>query len=130
MAKKKKQSRRALITKLDKVFSVYIRRRHGDIAQCVTCGAKAHWKKMQAGHFMSRRHISTRWNPVNVQVQCPKCNIWEQGQQYEYSKFLGSEQSEEMLRLSREIVRFSDDELVAMIEEYSKLVDDIEKNRK
>ena len=57
----KKPTRKTLITKLDKVFSEYIRRRYAknDIATCVTCGKKDHWKKLQAGHFMSRKHYAT-----------------------------------------------------------------------
>lgn len=130
MAKKKKVSRKALVSKLDKVFSLYIRRRYGDIAICVTCGAMANYKYMQAGHFMSRRHMSTRWNSENVQVQCAKCNIWEQGQQYAYSKFLGEEKSEELFKLSKEVVRFTDDEIVSMTEFYQEELSKIEKTRK
>ena len=59
----KKPSRKTLVKKLDKVFSQYIRRRFAvnEIAKCVTCGKQAHWKDLQAGHFMSRKHYSTRW---------------------------------------------------------------------
>ena len=64
--------------KLDKVFSEFIRRRNADhlgFINCFTCGVKKHWKEQQAGHFQSRSHHSTRWDEVNVQVQCIKCNI-------------------------------------------------------
>ena len=41
----KKPSRKSLIDKLDKIFSIYIRRKDAvnDIATCVTCGKKDHW---------------------------------------------------------------------------------------
>ena len=67
-----------LIQQLDKEFSIFIRRRYAinDIATCVTCGKKDHWKKLQAGHFMSRKHLSTRWDEDNVQVQCAGMASW------------------------------------------------------
>ena len=53
----KKLSRSKLIKKLDTIFSKYIRQRDAkkEIATCFTCGKKAHWKKLQNGHFQSRR---------------------------------------------------------------------------
>jgi len=122
---KRKITRTTLIKRLDKIFSEYIRRRNGEMVNCVTCGSKAHWKKMQAGHFMSRRHMSTRWHEDNVQVQCPKCNIWDQGQQYAYSKFLGEIKSEELLQLSKKIVKFTDQELIEMAEQYEQKVNNL-----
>ena len=80
----RKVSRKNLIKKLDTVFSLYIRRRHAknDIAQCYTCGKKDHYKKLQNGHFMSRKSYATRWDETNCQVQCVKCNMFEQGMSY------------------------------------------------
>jgi hypothetical protein len=43
---------------LDKWFSLYIRLRYATdegMAQCYTCGKVDHYKKLQCGHFMSRR---------------------------------------------------------------------------
>ena len=70
--KPKKPTRTSIVKKLDTVFSIYIRRRYAvnDIAKCVTCGKQDHWKSLQCGHFMSRKHLSTRWNEDNCQVQC------------------------------------------------------------
>lgn len=87
----KKPTRKTLITKLDKVFSEYIRRKDAknDIATCVTCGKKDHWKKLQNGHFMSRKHYATRWDEDNVGVQCSACNVFRYGEQYLFAKYLG-----------------------------------------
>jgi len=77
--------------KLDKVFSEYIRRRNANnlgLVNCFTCGVKKHWKNQQAGHFQSRSHHSTRWDEVNVQVQCVKCNMFRQGEQYKFGLYL------------------------------------------
>ena len=117
---KRKPSRSHLVKKLDTVFSQYIRRRYAtnDIAECVTCGKRDHWKKMDAGHFMSRKHYSTRWDEDNVQVQCKSCNLYNQGEQYKYSIFLGDQKSEELYMKSKQTVKISNFELEELIEIY------------
>ena len=123
----KKPTRKTLITKLDKVFSEYIRRRYAknDIATCVTCGKKDHWKKLQAGHFMSRKHYATRWDEYNVEVQCSACNVFRYGEQYLFSKYLGVDLSEELLIKSRKIQKFTDNELLEMIDLYTEKVNNL-----
>jgi hypothetical protein len=125
----RKPSRKTLITKLDRVFSEYIRRRKAknDIAECVTCGKKDHWKSLQAGHFMSRKHYSTRWDERNVEVQCVSCNVYRYGEQYKFSKFLGDDLADELLALSRETRKFSNFELEEMIEQYCERIERLEK---
>ncbi len=79
---------------LDKWFSLYIRLRHATsegISQCFTCGKIDHYKKLQCGHFQSRRHHATRWNEQNCQVQCVKCNMFEQGEQWQFGIKLNSQ---------------------------------------
>jgi len=116
----KKLSRKSLVLKLDLIFSQYIRQRYAKdgIAECITCGKKDEWKKLQAGHFMSRRHYSTRWDEDNVHVQCYSCNVMQQGQQYLFSKYLGEELSITLLNKSREIAKFADVDLLEKIEYY------------
>ena len=116
----RKPSRKTLIKKLDTIFSEYIRRRYAknDIAECVTCGKKDHWKKLQAGHFMSRKHYATRWDEDNVEVQCNACNVFRYGEQYLFAKHLGQEKADMLLAKSREIVKFSDADIIEMIEKY------------
>jgi hypothetical protein len=86
----KKPSRSKIVQKLDTVFSLYVRTKHSKngVCTCCTCGRKFEIKKIQAGHFQSRKHYSTRWDELNVHPQCPKCNVFSQGEQYEYAKFL------------------------------------------
>lgn len=120
----RKVSRKNLIKKLDSVFSLYIRRRHAknDIAQCYTCGKKDHYKKLQNGHFMSRKSYATRWDETNCQVQCVKCNMFEQGMSYVFglnlNKQFGEGTAEELLRKSKEILKLSNDEVVSLITKY------------
>lgn len=115
-----KPSRKTLVKKLDTVFSEYIRRRYAknDIAECVTCGKKDHWKKLQAGHFMSRKHYSTRWDERNVEVQCNACNVFRYGEQYKFSLYLGEELSDELYLKSHQTVKFSNVDLQEMIDVY------------
>jgi len=71
---KKRFSRSKLIKEADRVFSIYIRQRDKGIS-CITCKAK--WEEnFQSGHFMSRRHLSTRWHFMNAHAQCPRCNLY------------------------------------------------------
>lgn len=116
----KKPTRKTLITKLDKVFSEYIRRKDAknDIATCVTCGKKDHWKKLQNGHFMSRKHYATRWDEDNVGVQCSACNVFRYGEQYLFAKYLGAEKADMLLAKSRQTVKFPDWEIQEMIDLY------------
>jgi hypothetical protein len=118
----KKPSRKTIITKLDSIFSQYIRLRYSknEISECVTCGKQDHWKKLQAGHFISRKHYATRYDEDNVQVQCSGCNVFRYGEQYLFSKYLGVDLSEELLMKSRKIQKFTDNELLEMIEIYKK----------
>jgi hypothetical protein len=123
----KKPSRKTIITKLDSIFSQYIRLRYSknEIATCVTCGKQDHWKKLQAGHFISRKHYATRFDEDNCQVQCSGCNVFRYGEQYLFSKYLGADLSEELLMKSRKIKKFTDSELLDMIELYNEKVNNL-----
>ena len=125
----KKISRSKLVKKLDTVFSQYIRLKDADneIATCFTCGKKDHWKKLQNGHFQSRKHYATRWDEQNCQVQCAGCNVFKYGEQFLFGKYLdekyGDGISEELYYKAKQIVKFADYELEEMILKYKNLVD-------
>lgn len=117
---------------LDKWFSLFIRLRNASkdgIVECWTCGKTSHYKKMHAGHFMSRKHHATRWNEENVQVQCPKCNLFGQGEQYTFGKLIdvriGEGKSEELQELSRTTVKYMRHEYEDMIKFYKEKVNAI-----
>ena len=93
---------------LDTIFSVYIRLREANeygYCQCHTCGVVRHYKEMQNGHFQSRKHLSTRFDEENCQVQCVKCNDYAWGEQYLFSLRLdakyGEGRAEELEFLAR-----------------------------
>ena len=120
----KKPSRSKIVQKLDTVFSLYVRTKHSKngVCTCCTCGRKFEIKKIQAGHFQSRKHYSTRWDELNVHPQCPKCNVFSQGEQYEYAKFLdrtyGEGTAESLVEKARDLVKFSQYELEEMVQHY------------
>jgi hypothetical protein len=90
LKKERTRSQKSLKKELDAVFSQYIRLKDAvdGIATCVTCGVKKPWKEMQAGHYISRKHLSTRWDEVNVHCQCVGCNIFKKGAMDEYARFM------------------------------------------
>lgn len=85
-----------LKNKLDKVFSMYIRKRdaNGEYFKCISCGKIKSVSQMHAGHFMSRRHLTTRYNEQNVNGQCNYCNTYDQGQQHAHGKAIDKKYGE------------------------------------
>ena len=128
---RKKQSRSKLVKKLDAIFSQYIRLKDAvnGYAVCFTCGKKDHWKKLQNGHFQSRKHYATRWDEQNCQVQCAGCNVFKYGEQYVFGKNLDEKYyagiSDELYIKAKQVVKFSNYEIDEMINKYKNLVNDL-----
>ena len=129
----KKVSRSKLVKKLDAVFSQYIRLKDsvGGYATCFTCGKKDHWKKLQNGHFQSRKHYATRWDEQNCQVQCAGCNVFLYGEQFLFAKYLDERfyagLSDELYFKSKQIVKFSNLDIELLITKYKDIVKDLNK---
>ncbi len=122
---------------LDKWFSLYIRLRNATaegLSQCFTCNKVAHYKKLQCGHFQSRRHLATRFDDINCQVQCVKCNMFNQGEQYIFSLNLdanyGEGTAQELKFKANLTLKISRAEYMEKISYYKKSVDNLlqEKN--
>jgi len=119
--------------KLDSLFSQYTRLRNADHlgrVKCFTCGVEKHWKEQQAGHFQSRSHHSTRWDEVNVQVQCVKCNMFRQGEQYKFGMYLdqkyGEGTAEELEIRSKTIVKLNRTDYEEAIEKYKQKIKELD----
>ena len=95
------ETRKGLIKKLDDVFSKYIRKKYSvsGIVKCYTCGSYHEEKHIQAGHFISRKKYSVRWDEVNVKPQCLKCNIFTQGEQAKFEAGLIKEYGQEAVEM-------------------------------
>ena len=122
---------------LDKWFSLFIRLRDATdegLCQCFTCGKVSHYKSgMQNGHFQSRKHLATRWNQENCQVQCVGCNMFKAGEQYKFSIALdgkyGEGTAEELELLARTITKVSRIDYEDKISYYKDLVEKLKKEK-
>jgi len=123
---------------LDKWFSLYIRLRSANeygMCQCITCGKVGHYKKdgMQNGHFQSRKHLSTRFDEENCQVQCVKCNVYSWGEQYKFSLALdgkyGEGKAKELQYLAKTTLKISRVEYEEKISYYKTLVEKLKKEK-
>lgn len=66
----------------DRQFSLFIRLRDSDehgIATCVTSGRRGHWKTMDAGHYISRAKMATRFDERNAHAQSKQANRFQGG---------------------------------------------------
>ena len=122
---------------LDKWFSLYIRLRDATdegLVQCFTCGKVSNYKSgMQNGHFQSRKHLATRWDKENCQVQCVGCNMFKAGEQYKFSIALdakyGEGKAEELELLARTIMKVSRIDYEEKISYYKDLVEKLKKEK-
>lgn len=137
MGKSKPNLRTRLRNKIDRVFSIYIRLRDADddgFNKCWTCGTRVFWKNCDAGHFMSRACMSTRWNAEgNVLPQCKKCNGFRSGEQYAFAKNLdhkyGEGYADSLVRLSKETRKWSIPELEELYDHYAKLANELQRKK-
>lgn len=86
-----KSKHQALKRKADTLFSQAVRLRDSDkdgFGNCITCEKRIHWKQAHAGHFIKRRYSATRYDEMNVNLQCSACNTFNHGEEYKYSRAL------------------------------------------
>tara|TARA_Y100000401_G_scaffold3561_1_gene2526 strand:+ start:157 stop:567 length:411 start_codon:yes stop_codon:yes gene_type:complete len=121
---------------LDKIFSLYIRLRDATdegMVQCFTSGRIYHYKKIHAGHFMSRRHLATRWCEINVQPQSAADNLFGQGEQYRFGLYLdgkyGEGTAEELQYKARTTVKLSRVDYEEKISYYKSLVKNLKEEK-
>ena len=114
--KRGKSQRKKLVAELDRVFSLYIRKRDG---RCVLCGTT---ERLQCGHLFSRTAYSTRWHTANAHGQCAKHNLMHEHDAWPfYSWFIhkfGREKFEQMHVAYNTPRKFTDAELEDMIETF------------
>jgi len=113
------------ITKLDKVFSEYIRRRDADEygrVKCCTCDAVQHWAEMDCGHFVVRGNMSTRSDERDSAAQCKYCNRVDLGRYELHREYIneryGPGTAEELERLGKTEVHFMQYEIDQMTQDY------------
>ena len=67
----KRSERKRLVTRLDNIFSLYIRARD---KKCCTRTSRCS-DVLQCGHLFTRASYSTRWNILYSFGQCSSCNM-------------------------------------------------------
>jgi 5-methylcytosine-specific restriction endonuclease McrA len=134
---KKTDTTRALVSKLDRVFSRFVRMKYADNdgqVSCVTCGKQAHWKEVHAGHFVKRQHMSLRWDERNVMPQCVRCNLHMGGRQDDYAAYIVNEYGHatfaDLIAKKHETKKWTRPELQELIDIYSERVRVLENCRK
>ena len=121
---------------LDKWFSLFIRLRDATdegMVQCVTSGRTYHYKKIHAGHFMSRRHLATRWCELNVAPQSAADNLFGQGEQYKFGLALdqkyGEGTAEELQFKARQTIKMTRIDYEEKISYYKSAVENLKKEK-
>lgn len=111
--------------RLDRIFSIYVRLRDTDsqgYGSCISCNRYIHYSDSDAGHFVSRDRMTTRWNEKNVHLQCRNCNRFRSGEQYSQSlniqRRYGDSAPEILLAESHKTSKMTDFEVEALIQHY------------
>lgn len=72
---------------------------------------------------MSRRSMATRWHERNCSLQCVKCNMFSQGEQYKHGLELdrrwGTGTANEMMRLANTVFKPTTEWMKDKITEYA-----------
>ena len=120
------------------LFSIYIRLRDClkttgtiDSGKCVTCGETFHFKKLQAGHFISGRHNANLFSEKGCHAQCKRCNLFLSGNVLVYRRKIiemYGEGFDEVLENSNKINKqFYRHELETLKEIYKSKIEELRK---
>ena len=117
----KKPTYKSRVKELDRVFSIYIRRKENNV--CFTCGST---KNSQCGHYVSRKYLSLRWDELNCHCQCSSCNIFKNGNMDEYARKLelkyGFGILQKLAEIKAKTVKYTVDELDILIKHYTEKI--------
>lgn len=90
--------------------------------ECVTCNMVHHWKEMDGGHFVSRKHNATLLVEENIHPQCKGCNGYRKGNIDSYSLFMidtyGLDAMRELIASKHHPRKFTAIELQDLIADY------------
>lgn len=107
-----------LLEKTQRVFNAYIRARD---KHCISCGGPVE----QAGHYHSQGHHSAlRFDPINTNGQCRRCNMFLHGNLIKYRQGLVEKYGEDIVKELEErantdrLKKWSRDELEELIAKY------------
>jgi hypothetical protein len=111
-------------------FSIFIRTRRADehgFVNCVTCGARKHWKTVDAGHFLAGRLNNNLFDERGCNEQCKNCNGPRAGNGAMYYRWMSANHGEavidELIRLNDQTHKWQPGELEAIAAKYKALND-------
>ena len=117
-----------LVAKLDKVFSRYIRLRDAmpnGYFRCISCNEIKPFEQADCGHYINRQHMSTRFDEMNCNAQCRKCNRFMEGNMSGYRRGLVAKYGEQRVLLleskKNQTRKYSDFEYAELIKYYKVL---------
>ena len=64
------------------------------VAKCVTCGKIKDVRELECGHFMSRRHMATRYSELNTNPRGTYCNKWKNGNEAKHARYIDEKHGE------------------------------------
>lgn len=133
---KKKTTTASLKTKLDKVFSLYIRLRDTDdngYFKCPTCGRIMPFEQADCSHYWSRTHNSTRFDEDNCVAECRFDNRFNSSHLDGLGRYLKKKLGQQRFDLLNwkhtQARKYSDFEYAELIKHYSKLVLELKKKK-
>ena len=128
LPKKKKITVSKMKKKAWNEFSLYIRLKYSDaygIGHCYTCGAKRHYKALQAGHGIGGRNNAVLFKEEIVRCQCSGCNLWGGGKYSIFTEKLideyGAKKYAQFVRESNKTVKMTVLDYQAIFEAYRDL---------
>ena len=106
------------------LFSEWVRRSESDengYCKCVTCGRVLHWKEVDAGHYISRKHNSVFIDERNVHPQCKSCNGFGHGMEAAYKNYIIKRYGESVEATLQMLKRRNHQFTVFELQQYRKL---------
>ena len=99
---------------------------------CVSCGRLVPYDQLDCGHFMSRSHMSTRYEFKNTHIQCISCNRFHEGVKEVYALWLiekyGPGIIEELTAMAQEIKQWQPYQLEELITDRKNKIKELEKS--
>ena len=120
--------RSVMLRRAQKVVNEYIRLRDGK--KCISCKYEGTGRKWNAGHFKAQGGNSAlRFHHDNIHSQCEQCNTYLSGNLVPYRENLIEKigiEKVEWLESTKNIKKWSIDELKDIITDHKKLIKELE----
>lgn len=99
-------------------------------ANCISCGVYHEYGEMDGGHFIPITSSATRYNEININAQCRKCNRYLRGNVRHYYKAMlmkyGEQAVEELEAQEFLTKKWTVDELEQIIEDAKEYIKEME----